>query len=338
MTATRQKAALEDYDIARGDFGLDPDSVIKLAERSNSYWLKLRSPAGTVEGKLHLPELKTNKLFVFQPGFPGRGAADFEQLHLDKILASGRAAFVPRHNGSLLTGKFSDRYIFCPERQARAQAENQLAIGAEAVSPLDKWLVEPLIGMQILPPAFAETVIYGHSFGGLATMYSATKFFAENPHHNIKRLVSMAGATGRIRSEQDRIVKMWSEHIDTEWVRERVSIGSAEINLAHLQMAYRTIHEQAGNIPQDVDIVFLHPWGESQDSIDELIGINEPLELIVSLGRGTLIVDTTQKANPELEQLAHDMCDLTTAAMLQIIDTQWQPTKQILTLSKQGIS
>ena len=65
MTATRQKAALEDYDIARGDFGIDPDSVIKLAERSNSYWLKLRSPAGSVEGKLHLPEMK-NHLSLIQ--------------------------------------------------------------------------------------------------------------------------------------------------------------------------------------------------------------------------------------------------------------------------------
>lgn len=339
MTATKHTTAatLSDYAIPEGEFGIVPGSVLKLAERSNSYWFKLQSQAGSVEGKLHLPEHKTTKLFVFQPGFPGRGAADLEKLHLDKLLASGLAVFVPRHNGSLLTGKHSDRYIFCPERQEKARQERQSAIGESAVSPINKWLVEPLVGMQILPQYFEQTVVYGHSFGGLATMYSATKFFAEKPKHSIKRLVSMAGATGRVRSDDCTILKMWSEHIDTEYIRERVSIGDPTANVAHLKAAYNAIHDNARNIPQDVDVMFLHPWGESDGTIDELIGVNEPLELILSLGRGTLIVDTTQRADAGLEQLAHDMCDLSTEAMLQIIDPNWVAPKQILTLDKSGI-
>jgi hypothetical protein len=107
--------------------------------------------------------------------------------------------------------------------------------------------------------------------------------------------------------------------------------------VAHLKAAYKAIHDNARNIPQDVDVMFLHPWGESDGTIDELIGVNEPLELILSLGRGTLIVDSTQRADAGLEQLAHDMCDLSTEAMLQIIDPNWIAPKQILTLDKSGI-
>lgn len=326
---TKQHADISAYNIPA-------ENTLKLAERPNSYWITLTSEAGRVEGKLHLPVEKTEKLFVFQPGFPGRGSADLEQIHLDKLLASGLAVFTPRHNGSLLTGQHSDRYIFCKERQELAANENQKAIGADVV-PLDQWLVEPLVGMQVLTPAFAESVIWGHSFGGLATMYSAAKYFATKPKHNIKRLVSMAGATGRIRSEDSKIMQMWSKHLDSEWVKERVSIGDTAANLKHLKDGYTSIHDEASHIPPDVDIVFLHPWGESADSIDELIGVNEPLELLLSLGRGTLIVDMTQKADAAKEQLAHDMVDLSTEAMQQIIASDFKAPKQIMTLDKHGL-
>lgn len=331
-------AALGKYGLGEGKHGIVPGSLLVLAERANSFWFKLQSQAGSVEGKLHLPDnAKARRLFYFQCGFPGRGAADLEQLHLKQLLDTGLAVFVPRHNGSLLTGKHSDRYISCPERQAKAAREKQKAIGEEPLSPLDKWLVEPLVVMQTLISAFEECVIYGHSFGGLSTFYSAVRFFESKPKHNIRRLISMAGATGRIRSESDAIVKMWSEHIDTDWIKERVNIGHPKVNVAHLKEAYGAIHEKAKLIPDEIDCLFLHPWGDTAGSTDELIGVNEPLELILSLGRGTLIVDKTQKNNPELEQLAHDMCDLKTESMLQLIDPDWIAPRQILTLDQNGI-
>ncbi|MCA0315663.1 MAG: hypothetical protein LCH63_17735 [Candidatus Melainabacteria bacterium] len=317
--------------------GIVSESILPLQERANSFWLKVRSAHGIVEGKLHLPDKVSTKLFVFQPGFPGRGAADFEALHLRRFLEEGHVVFTPRHNGSRLTGKFSDRYISCPERQELAKRDGQEAIGEDEISPLSIWLDEPLTNMEVLSPCFAETVFYGHSFGGLATMHSACKYFQNNAQGSIKRLVVMAGATGRIRSETDHIVKMWSEHLDTEYIRERVVIGDAANNLETLKAAYKAIHDSAANIPHSVDIIFLHPWGDTADSIDELIGVNEPLEMIMSLGRGTLIVDTTQKANAALEQLAHDMVDLSTEAMLKISNPSWQPPSQIMKLTAAGL-
>ncbi len=330
-------AAKDSSNQGAGKYGIVVESILPLQEKANTFWLKVMSAHGIVEGKLHLPDKPSEKLFVFQPGFPGRGAADFEALHLKRFLEEGHVVFTPRHNGSRLTGKFSDRYISCPERQELAKRNGQDAIGVNPISPLSIWLDEPRTNMEVLSPCFSETVFYGHSFGGLATMHSACNYFEDNGPGSIKRLVIMAGATGRIRSQADHIVKMWSEHLDTEYIRERVVIGDAAKNLETLKAAYQAIHNNASKIPAAVDIIFLHPWGDTADSIDELIGVNEPLEMILSLGRGTLIIDTTQKANAALEQLAHDMVDLSTEAMLKISDPHWQPASQILKLTSAGL-
>lgn len=320
---------------------IDGNSILVLADWPASFWLKLdvstRIVKGTLEGKLHIPARSNGRLFLFEPGFPGRGSADLEKSHVKQLTDAGYTVFAPRHNGMLLTGKHSDFYISCPERQAKAGQEGQVVLGDGPYTELDKWLLEPLIAIEALSACFEETVLLGHSFGGLALMYSAVKYFAESPGHNIKRLISMAGATGRIRSDSDRIVEMWTEYIDTEYIRERVSIGKAEDNLRHLRHAYGLIHEKIKVLPDQVELLCLHPWGDSHDSIDELIGVNEPLELILSLGRGTLVVDKTQKAEPSLEQLAHDMCGLSSAALLKLLDTTWKSDKQILQLDNSGI-
>lgn len=320
---------------------IDGNSILCLADWPASFWLKLNVSTpivkGTLEGKLHLPARSNGRLFLFEPGFPGRGSADLEKSHVKKLTEAGYTVFAPRHNGMLLCGKHSDFYISCPERQWQARQEGQAVLGEGAFTELDKWLLEPLMAIESLSPCFEETVLLGHSFGGLAVMYSAVKYFAEKPVHNIKRLISMAGATGRIRSDSDAIVQMWTEYIDTEYIRERVSIGKAEDNLFHLRHAYGLIHEQIKVLPASVELFCLHPWGDSHDSIDELIGVNEPLELILSLGRGTLVVDKTQKADPSLEQLAHDMCGLSSEALLKLLDTTWKSEKQILQLDNTGI-
>jgi hypothetical protein len=63
--------------------------------------LKLISQFGTLEGKLHLPSLHATSLLIFQPGFPGGGATDFEKLHVRELTKAGHAVFTTRHNGTI---------------------------------------------------------------------------------------------------------------------------------------------------------------------------------------------------------------------------------------------
>ena len=169
----------------------------------------------------------------------------------------------------------------------------------------------------------------------------------------------MAGATGIIRGQainrlstdkdashgivsenqvsEDGIIKMWQGYVDSPFIQERVSIGPKEDNLRHLEHGYRTIHADAKAIDPDVDFICLHPWGDEPGTFDELISIKQPLELLLSMGRGALIVDKTQKADAAKEQLAHDMCDLDTGFLLKLLDTDWQPPSQISQLTATGL-
>lgn len=385
--------------------------ALPLAERTNSYWVTLagkapqpanksktpQSPETTstadylplpvpdsLEGKLHFPDaaVDNGKLYLFGPGFPGRGSADLERLHLENLTAAGYTVLAPRHNGSLLTGKFSDFYISCPERQALARENRQFALGGDLSSKqgpepgakpehtftaLDKWLLEPFVAYQALAPHFKSVVMLGHSFGGLALVYSTIALFKTGEiermfagqKHNLKRIISMAGATGIIRGQainrlsteqdashgivsenqvsEDGIIKMWQGYVDSPFIQERVSIGPKEDNLRHLEHGYRTIHADAKLIDPAVDFICLHPWGDEPGTFDELIGIKQPLELLLSMGRGSLIVDKTQRADAAKEQLAHDMCDLDTNFLLTLLDTDWQPSSQISQLTATGL-
>lgn len=365
-------------------------AVLPLAERANSFWVSLTagpvkssklSLPDSLEGKLHFPDAAVDKgkIYLFGPGFPGRGSADLERLHLEKLMDAGYTVFAPRHNGSLLTGKFADFYISCPERQALAKEAGESALGSAAnfnseqnFTSLDKWLLEPFVAYQVLAPHFDEVVMLGHSFGGLALMYSSIALFKSDEgeseirkifagkNHNLKRIISMAGATGIIRgravnrlataadaghgvvsenqADEDPILKMWQGYVDSPFIKERVSIGAKEDNLKYLEHGYRTIHAQAQVIDPQVDFICLHPWGDEPGTFDELIGIKQPLELILSMGRGSLIVDKTQKADAAKEQLAHDMCDLSTNFLLELLDTDWQPPAQISQLTALGLS
>lgn len=41
---------------------------------ASAYWITLQTKSGTVEGKIYLPLKETDKLILFEPGFPGGGS------------------------------------------------------------------------------------------------------------------------------------------------------------------------------------------------------------------------------------------------------------------------
>ncbi|MBX9666009.1 MAG: hypothetical protein K2X93_00265 [Candidatus Obscuribacterales bacterium] len=319
--------------------GIESQGLMPLSDDGKAWWTKLTTANGSIEGKLHLPVAKTVRLVIFEPGFPGGSSTDFETHRLPAFLAAGYAIFTVRHNGSLLTGAHSDYYICCPPRQEKAKDDGQEALGDRDAYTIKDWLVEPLIAMEALCPAFSEVILMGHSFGSLAIVSSIKELcLKRSPLINkVKRIVSLAGATGRLRSDKDAILSQWGEYLETDWARERVSLGEPSINLFHLRTAYGSIHKWKDCQPPSADFIFVHPWGDTEDSTDEYISTQEPLDLIVSLGKGTLVIDKTQQSDTETGALAHDMAALTTDIYLKLADLGWTPEKQILTLDRSGI-
>ncbi|MBX9691448.1 MAG: hypothetical protein K2Z81_03625 [Cyanobacteria bacterium] len=320
--------------------GIDQHSLIPLSADNNAFWVKLTSKQGSVEGKLHLPVVKTGRLVIFEPGFPGGSSTDFETHRLKGFLAAGYAVLTIRHNGSFLNGLHSDYYISCPPRQKRALEEGQEFLGDRGSYTLGNWLMEPIIAVESLGPGFDEIILMGHSFGGMALCWSLRDLCVRRSVQlrKIKRVISLAGATGRLRSDDDPILSQWEDYLESEWAEERVAIGETSGNIVDLRNAYRAIHDWCNNvIPEGIQFIFVCPWGDTTDSTDEFITPQESLDIILTLGRGTLIIDKTQRGDSETGALAHDLARLTTEMYLQLADPQWVPGKQILCLSNKGL-
>ncbi len=321
-----------------GELGIDPTGVISLSDDGRAWWVKLRADAGAVEGKLHFPKEKTARLLIFAPGFPGGGSTDFESQRLKDFLAAGYAVLTIRHNGTIVNGEHSDYYINCEERQKKAKKPLDI-LGENSEYTIVDWLIEPYIAVQALGSAFEEVVLAGHSFGALALLWSLKELAKRQSAQlsKITRMISLAGATGRVRIPEDAILMQWHDYLDTDWARERVSIGEPAVNTLSLEQAYHSIHDPSIPMPDHIQFIFVCAWGDTRFSTDELVTPQEALDIVVSLGRGTIIMDKTQTSDGAAGSLVHDMGGFKTKMFLQLADKTWIPEKQILCLDELGL-
>lgn len=310
------------------DISIEPKFTIKLKD---SYWVMLKSRNGVVEGKLYLPTNKLTKLVVFEPGFPGGGSTQFENLWLEKLLQNDFSIFLARHNGTIINGKYSDGYLNCPERQELSKNVGFDVLGNKKINTLSDWLIEPLVALSVLSPHFSQITLCGHSFGPLALIYSLIKFAEKNPKmtKKVHRVVSLSGSIGIIRSEKDPIIKIWHDHLNTKWARDRVKIGDARKSTSIFKKAHIDINKHASKIPEKIDFVGVSPMGDTQKSFDEIVHPLETIDFITSLGRGYFIVDKNEWGDKKTGRMAHDMEALSADMILKLVSTDWLPNNNI---------
>jgi len=299
-----------------------------------SFWLQLESDIGGVEGKLHLPARETDKIVIFEPGFPGDGSTRLENLHLKMILQQGYALFAVRHNGTIINGQYSNNYLNCPEKQEKAKLTGQHVTGiAENVTLVD-WLKEPQVSLRAFYSVFSEVYLMSHSFGTLATLISLKQETDSTREdlRKVKRLVSLSGATGRVREINDPILRQWRRNLDSDMARERVSIGAPEENIEILRDAYITIHKSEMKIPELMDMVYINPWGDNKENLDEFVSPLEAVDIIASLGRGSLVIDKTQSADESAGRIVHDMDNLQTLTLLNFLSGDLPGTNKIIVI------
>lgn len=321
---------------------IDRGSVIKLPKITfpsarklgDSVWLRINSKKGSVEGKLHLPLKQPEKLLIFEPGFPGDGSTRLEKLWLITLLKNNYTVFAVRHSGTIINGKYSNTYINCLQRQKKAERENQKLLGNKSSYTITDWLKEPYIALEVFAQYFKDIYLVGHSFGALASIFSLIDFYKDHPKktRKIKRFVSLAGGVGRVRSDRDRILKQWLDYLGRKSTKERINIGNPKKNLQILKQAYIKNHRKGKNLPNNIELFFVSPWGNAPDSLDELCPLVESVEMITSIGRGYLIIDKTQQGDTKTGRLAHDMDNLKPQTFLKLIDKNWLPSNQISTI------
>lgn len=297
------------------------------------FWVMLESKTGVVEGKLFL-QSDRSKLVIFEPGFPGGGSTQFEELWLEKTLQNGYSVFLARHGGTLIHGKLSSQYINCEKRQELKTADNLNVLGNKKDHTIADWLIEPLIAMETLTPHFSEIVLCGHSFGPLALIYSFLKFVKVEPKliSRIYRIVSLSGSIGKVRSYENSILKIWHEHLNTEWARERVQVGDAKTNTDIFGDAHKEINDKALIIPKEVTFIAVTPYGDTEKSVDEIVEPMESIDFINSLGRGYFIVDKTEYGDKKSGRMAHDMEALSASILVKLLSRDWLPESQITTV------
>ncbi|MBI5356818.1 hypothetical protein HZB78_04365 [Candidatus Collierbacteria bacterium] len=277
----------------------------------------------------------SDKLIIFEPGFPGGGSTQFEQLWLDKVLKNGFTVFLIRHNGTIINGKFSNNYLNCPQRQKQALKTGQKFLGVKESVTISDWLVEPKIVIEALGSHFKEIYLVGHSFGPLALIYSLIDLSLENSDlvRKIVRVISLAGAIGRARGKTDQKLKIWHDHLDTDWARERVLIGPANKNTDIFAKAHNKIHDQVHKFPSHIEFIGVTPLGDSSGTIDDLVQSIETVEFVALLGKGYLILDKTEYSDSKSGRMAHDMENLKAETLVKYLDKNWHPEKQITVLS-----
>ncbi len=312
---------------------LPPKDALRLT--TFSFWVTLRSKKDAVEGKIYFPKNKSHKLIIFEPGFPGGGSTQFEELWLDKVLENGFTVFLVRHSGTIINGKFSANYLNCPQRQKQAKEKDQKIIGIKKSPTISDWLIEPKIAIETLGPYFKEIYLVGHSFGPLALAYSLIDLNTENSTlaRKIVRLISLAGAIGRARGKDDAKLKIWHDHLDTDWAKERVLIGFANKNTDIFARAHNKIHDQVHKFPKHTEFIGATPCGDKAGTIDDLVQPQETVEFIASLGKGYLILDKTQYSDAKSGRMAHDMENLKPQTLVKFLDKNWLPRQQVTTLS-----
>ena len=286
------------------------------------WWVKLELNDQCVEGILHThSHNKLSKLLIFEPGYPGDGSTRLERLHVSKLLASGFTVFAARHNATIINGHHSDNYINCIEKQEQAKAEDQELLGNNRTASIADWLVEPLVSISLLANIFQEVYLMGHSFGVLAILNSLVKLVETDFQgiDKITRVISLSGATGRVRKVDDPILLQWKEHLDTDSARERIRIGDPNRNIDILRNAYNLIHTKANIIPEEIDIIHVSPWGDSLENLDELVSPLQALDFIATLGRGSLVIDKTQHSDNN-GRMVHDMDNLKTETLLDFLN------------------
>src|SRR3990167_8494886 len=279
----------------------DTESVIQLSENPNSSWITLKSESGFVEGKFY--RSGGQQLIIFEPGFPGDGSTSLEKLWLRELLRHNCEVFAARHNGTIINGKYSDNYLNCPEKQAWAKNHNQVLLGKKDSYTLADWLIEPLIALEALEDQFDAIFLMGHSFGGLAIFYSLTEFAKKRPDkaHKVLRLISLAGSAGKVKGDNDQILKQWADYLPRDSTKQRVLVGDPGKNLKNLKDAYEQIHREAKIIPESTEVICVMVQN------DELVPVKEAEDIISTLGRGYLIVDKSEVADGTAGRLAHDM-------------------------------
>lgn len=276
-------------------------------------WQKFHQDGQTVEVQFFAPESRSDRLVLFCPGFPGRGATLFEQRHATALAQAGMTVAVIKHAGTRLDGPDAPFMVNNAVRlmEGRAAGDRHLGGGPSTVA---HWLKEPQIVLNALRDAFARIDIIGNSFGAVSALWSLIQ--SDAPLAKIKTLLLYAGAQGVDSDPVNGIMRVWNPmFLAAPALAEKIEIDAPMSVNQTMKNAYADIAAKAGTLPAHIDIRYLVVTG------DEILKVadSEHFRDQIMQDRGDIVLDTIDRAYPAHGLLAHDTPDYPTEKLMELL-------------------
>ncbi len=266
-----------------------------------------------VEVQVFKPMMPSREAILFCPGFPGAGAALFENGHAQNIVNAGYSLYVIHHKGTRTdTPEMSAFSLNNAQRLAQAQAKDEKHLGGGPVS-MDELLIEPLPVLKRLCNAFKTVHVIGNSFGALSGLWSLTEDGV--PQEKIGALILLAGAQGVDDGSEECIMRIWKkEFIEKPVVAMQLDMPDTEGAIASVAKAYKELPERVkAGLADHIRLTYI------VIKADELLKVSDTMAFRAAIGgRGDIVIDTEEKGNENFS--AHYTPNLKTEDLIKLLN------------------
>lgn len=265
-----------------------------------------------VEVQVFKPVMPSREAILFCPGFPGAGAALFENAQAQNIVNAGYSLYVIHHKGTRTDApQMSEFSINNADRLAQAMEKGEKHLGGGAAT-MDELLIEPLPVLKRLCNAFKAVHVIGNSFGALSALWSLTEKYA--PRDKIGALILLAGAQGIDDGSEDCIMRIWKkEFIEKPVVAMQLDMPNTDAAIASIQRTYKELPGRVmEGLSEHIRLTYI------TIKADELLKVSDTMAFRAAIGgRGDMVIDAEEKGNDTFG--AHYTPNLKTEDLLQLV-------------------
>jgi pimeloyl-ACP methyl ester carboxylesterase len=272
-------------------------------------WQKL----GWVEVQVFQPETPSKSAILFCPGFPGLGAAMFEQRHAAALAAEGYDVYVIHHKGTRIACGLAPSSINNGQRLQEAYDKGETHLGGSGAS-IHELLREPLIVLQNIASEYESIHLIGNSFGALSALWSLTEDGV--PAANVKSLILFAGAQGVNDGSDTSVMRVWTaEFISLPHIADQIEVTDVPEMVATLSQLYKDLPQRVmDKLPGRIKLTYV------VIEKDELLFPSDTMAFQAAIGgRGTVTMDKDECGVPAYGISAHYTPNYKTRNFLDLI-------------------
>lgn len=271
-----------------------------------------------VEAQVFETAAATNNAILFCPGFPGMGAAVFEQRHAAALTHEGYDVYVIHHKGTRTDRALSAASINNGKRLQDAWEQGESHLGGGAVT-MDELIAEPMALLKDLNGKYEAIHVIGNSFGALASMWCLTEEGA--PLDKVKSLILLAGAQGvDDSSETCAMNRVWKkEFLEHVRITDQLDVKDTDGAIETLRKVYRDLPERVmANLPQSIPMTYVVV------EKDEILKLSDTQSFQKAIGGRGEIVMEQDEGWPAYGITPHYTANLRTSKILKWIRGEYE--------------